>query len=103
MDVSAFNASIMRIVDYWALQQVNCIEGSYDLFFNRKGMPSNHYYSVDGTHLSHSGIKRLLDAWNRHLEIVKDLNVCVFQTNQTVAQDSWVESNRRISSCYNVF
>ena len=82
VDVSAFNASIMRIVDYWALQQVKCIEGSYDLFFNRNGMPSNHYYSVDGTHLSHSGIKRLLDAWNRHVEIVKDFKVCVFQTNQ---------------------
>ena len=33
VDVSAFNSSITRIVDDWAMHQVKCIEGSYDLFF----------------------------------------------------------------------
>ena len=56
VDVSAFNSSITRIVDDWAMHQVKCIEGFY--FFDRNRMPSSRYFSEDGIHLSDSSTKR---------------------------------------------
>ena len=38
------------------------------------------YYSRDGIHLSHSGIKRLLYALNRKVNIVANFDLCVYQT-----------------------
>ena len=40
------------------------------MFFGQNGMPSAIYYSNDAFLLSHSGIKRLVDALNRHTEMV---------------------------------
>ena len=79
VDVTVFNTSITRIVAHWARHQVKCIHDSHDLFFGRNGLPSNRYYSHDGVHLSHSGTKRLLDSLNRHVNIVKDFNQCIFR------------------------
>ena len=79
VDVTVFNTSITRIVAHWARHQVKCIHDSHDLFFGRNGLPSNRYYSHDGVHLSHSGTKRLLDSPNRHMNIVKDFNQCIFR------------------------
>ena len=65
------------------MDQVKCIEGyNYDIFFERSRMPSSRYFSKDGIHLSSSGTKRLLDAWNRHVNIVHDLGLCVFQASK---------------------
>ena len=79
VDVSAFNSSITRTVDDWAMHLVKCTEGSYDLFFERNR--SSRYFSEDGIHLSNAGTKRLLDAWRRHVNIVHDFNLCVFQAS----------------------
>ena len=45
-------------------------------------MPSSRYYSEVGIRLFHSGIKRLLDVWNRHVNVVKVINLCVFQASK---------------------
>ncbi|MCG8045342.1 MAG: hypothetical protein N0E48_06700 [Candidatus Thiodiazotropha endolucinida] len=79
VDVSVHNTSVQRIADHWARQQVNFIEDSHDLFLGINGLPSSRYYSRDGIHLSYSGVKRLLDALNRHVNIVKDFTLCTFQ------------------------
>ena len=50
-------------------------------FFGQNDMPSARYYSNDGIHLSRSDIKRLVDALNRHIEIVTDFNFCVFKVS----------------------
>ena len=79
-DVSAFNRSITCVVDHWEALRVWCIDGSYDLFFGQNQLPSTRYFTEDGIHLSYSGTKRLLDAWNRHVPIVEDFGFCVFKS-----------------------
>ena len=66
-DVTEFNNSIQRLSDHWKEHKVKCIENTSKMFFDRNGMPSTRYYSHDGIHLSPSGIKRLVDALNRHI------------------------------------
>ena len=78
-DVTEFNNSIQRLSDHWKVHQVTCIENTSKMFLGRNGMPSFRYYSHDGIHLSRSGIKRLVDALNRNLHIVTDINLCVFK------------------------
>lgn len=46
---------------------------------DRTAYPCSRYYYNDGIHLSRSGIKRLIDALNRHVDIVNDFQLCVFQ------------------------
>ena len=46
-------------------------------FYNKRHQLKSHFYSQDNIHLSPSGIKGLLGAINRHIEIVKDFNNCV--------------------------
>ena len=70
IDVAEFNRS--RVADHWAMHQVKCIEDTSSLFFGQNGLPSSRYFSNDGIHLSHSGIKRRFDALNRHIGIVSD-------------------------------
>ena len=45
-------------------------------------MAMSRYFSEDGIHLSHSGTKRLIDAWNKHITIVKDYDQCVYQASR---------------------
>ena len=78
-DVTEFNNSIQRLSDHWKVHQVTCIENTSKMFLGRNGMPSFRYYSHDGIHLSRSGIKRLVDALNRSIHIVTDINLCVFK------------------------
>ena len=78
-DVTEFNNSFQRLSDHWKEHQVKCIENTSKMFFYRNGMPSARYYSHHGIHLSRSGIKRLVDALNRHIYIVTDINLCVFK------------------------
>lgn len=80
VDVSAFNHTILRLADRWATHQVSCIEDTYNLFLGRNRVPTRRYYARDGIHLSHSGIRRLLDALNRKLDIVSNFELCVFQS-----------------------
>ena len=82
VDVSAFNTSIWRVSDHWKMHNVYCIDESYKMFFGRNRVPMGRYYSEDGIHLSHSGTKRLLDAWNKHVTIVKDYDQCVYQASR---------------------
>ena len=80
-DVTEYNNAIQRLSDHWKLHHVICIEDTSSLFFVQIGMPSARYYSNDGIHLSRSGIKRLVDALNRHIEIVTDFNFNVFKVS----------------------
>ena len=80
IDVSAFNHAVIRIVDHWAAHRVKCIDGSYDMFIGRNRMPSNRYFNEDGIHLTYSGTKRQLHAWNKHVEIVDEFRLCTFQS-----------------------
>ena len=50
------------------------------VFFGRNRVLTRRYYSRDGIHLSHSGIKRLLDALNRNVNIVGNFDLCVYKT-----------------------
>ena len=43
-------------------------------FYNKRHQLKSHFYSQDNIHLSPSGIKGLLGAINRNIEIVKDFN-----------------------------
>ena len=83
VDVSSYNSSILRIVDHWAMHNVYCIGDSHELFFGKDRMPLSRYYYKDGVHLSHSGTKRLLDAWNRHVPIVQDYTQCVYKASRS--------------------
>ncbi|MCG7879243.1 MAG: SGNH/GDSL hydrolase family protein, partial [Candidatus Thiodiazotropha endolucinida] len=78
-DVTDFNQSIQRIANHWKLHQVKFIDETSRLFFGQNGIPSARYFYNDGIHLNHSGIKRLVDALNRHVDIVADFTQCVFQ------------------------
>ena len=80
IDVSDFNRAVTSIVDHWAAHQVKCIDGSYDMFFGHNRMPSGRYFNADGIHLTDSGFKRLLHAWNKHVTIVDEFSLCTFQS-----------------------
>ena len=71
-------------------------------FYNKRHQLKSHFYSQDNIHISPSGIKGLLGAINRHIEIVKDFNSCVLhrykpQNNRQSKQRSfsWKEKNRQ--------
>ena len=78
--VSAFNHSIQRLIEQWVARQVYCIQNTFSVFLGRNSVLTRRYYSRDGIHLSHSGIKRLLDAFNRKVNIVGNFDLCVYQT-----------------------
>ena len=59
------------------MHHVQYIEDTLDLFYGRNGLP---YFTNDAIHLSNSGIKRPLDALNRHVDIINDFQLCVFQS-----------------------
>ena len=80
--VTEVNNAIQRQSDHWNVNLVKCIEDRSNIFFSQHGMSSARYYSNDGIHLSRSGIKRLVDALNRHIEIVADFNFCMFKVSQ---------------------
>ena len=79
--MTEYNNAIQRLSDHWKIHHVKYIEDTSNLFFGQNGMPSARYYSNDDIHLSRSGIKRLVDALNRHIEIVTDFNFCVFKVS----------------------
>ena len=62
------------------MHHVQYIEHTHNLFYRRNGLPYSRYFPNDGIRLSNSGIKRLLDALNRHVDIVNDFQLCVFQS-----------------------
>ena len=46
VDVSCINASIKRVAEHWKLHKVKCIEETYDLLFDKTGVPgqNDHRY-----------------------------------------------------------
>ena len=81
VDVSGINASITRVSEHWKMHNVKCIDETYDFLFDKNGLPASRYYDADGVHLVHSGIRRLLDAINRHhLDIVEDFQACAIRS-----------------------
>ena len=65
---------------------VDCL---YKACFSKYGLsiqgmyfPPNRYYNYDGIHLSHSGVKRLLDAINGSVKIVVNYDLCVFSNTK---------------------
>ena len=57
---------------------MKCLSSTHDYFYGKDSLPTTRYYSGDGIHLSHSGIKRLLDAVNVSMKTVQDFELCVF-------------------------
>ena len=78
VDVSTFNASIGRLPTYWEGQNEECSLNTHDYFYGKNGLPTTRYYSGNGIHLAHSGIKRLLDAVNMSTKIILNFGLFVF-------------------------
>ena len=78
VDVSSFNKCIEKSAKHWERQNVHRITNTYGYFLDKNYIPTNRYYNDDGIHLSHSGVKRLLDAMNTSINIVVDYEQCVF-------------------------
>ena len=94
VDVTGFNKGIDRLSKHWERQNVHCLSNTYDYFFAKNYLPASRYFSNDGIHLSHSGIKRLLDAMNTTTKIVVDYGLCVFNF-KTQNQSSHTGYSRR--------
>ena len=75
--MSAFNSGNERLCKHWEHQTVYCISNTNAYFFDKHFLP-NRYYNYDGIHLSHSGVKRPLDAFNGSVKIVVNNDLCVF-------------------------
>ena len=84
VDVTTINSSVEKIADLWQLYRVKNIKSTNEIFFGSNGLPLGRYYLADGIHLSKSGTKRLVDAVNRHVEIVEDYHLCVFQKSRNM-------------------
>ena len=82
MDVSCINASIRRVAEHWKMHKVKCIEETNDFFFDKTGVPASRYYDDDGIHLAHSGIRRLLDVIDRHVNIIDNFQGCVIRSTR---------------------
>ena len=74
---------------------MHCLSNTYDYLFAKNYLPACRYFSNDGIHLSHSGIKRLLDAMNTTTKIVVDYELCVFSNFKTQNQNSHTGYSRR--------
>lgn len=46
--------------------------------YGKDNLPATRYYAEDGIHLSTSGLRRLLDAINTSVNVVRDFKTCVF-------------------------
>ena len=95
VDVTGFNKGIDRLSKHWEHQNVHCLSNTYDYFFAKNYLPASCYFSNDGIHLSHSGIKCLLDALNTTTKIVVDHELCVFSNFNTQNQSSHTGYSRR--------
>ena len=78
VDVSSLNTCIERLGLHWQKHDVICISKTSDYFCGKNRVPTERYYSIDGIHLSRSGVKRLLDAINSTVKIVDKYEMCVF-------------------------
>ena len=55
------------------------------IFFLREdGLSTSRYYSNDGIHMSHSGIKRLVGATNTSTKLVVEYQLCTFGKSKTL-------------------
>ena len=101
VDVSNINTSIRRVADHWKMHNVKCIVETYDLLFDKHGMPASRYYGSDGIHLAHPGTRRMLDAMNRNVNIVDNFQFRVMSSSrQQLTQDNR-PGNGRQSYRYN--
>lgn len=80
IDVSVFNESIKRVATYWEEQNVTCIQQTYDFFYGNNNLPATRYYNSDSIHLSHSGLKRLLNAIDVSVKLVANYDLCTFRS-----------------------
>ena len=80
VDVSEFNGSLDKLLKHWDHQNVYRISNTHGYFLDKNYVPTKRYYSNDGIHLSHSGVKRLLDAMDKSVKIVVDYELCVFSS-----------------------
>ncbi|MEW8547726.1 MAG: GDSL-type esterase/lipase family protein [Candidatus Thiodiazotropha sp.] len=95
VDVTGFNKGIDRLSKHWEHQNVRCMTHTYDYFVAKNYLPAGRYFSNDGIHLSHSGIKRLLDAINTTIKIVVDYQLCVFASFKTQNKGNQTGFHRR--------
>ena len=79
VDVRPINDCIQRLGKHWKNQQVEVASECHTFFF-ADGQLSARFFNQDGIHLTNPGVKRLLDAINRHFTIVADFDTCVFGT-----------------------
>ena len=61
VDVSSINMSIRRVSDHRKMQNVKCVAETYDLLFDKYGMPASRLYESNGIHLAHAGTRRMLE------------------------------------------
>ncbi|MCG7879539.1 MAG: hypothetical protein N0C90_24890, partial [Candidatus Thiodiazotropha endolucinida] len=100
VDVTDFNNGIERLSQHWKNKNVYCISNTYDYFFTKHYLPASRYFGRDGIHMSHSGIKRLIDAVNTSVKIVADYNLCVFSSYKTQLQRGQTSNRQRRKTQY---
>ena len=79
VDVIQIDDCIQRLGKHWKNQQVGVATECHTFFF-ADGQLSARFFNQDGIHLTNPGVKRLLDAINRHFTIVANFDTCVFGT-----------------------
>ena len=100
VDVTEFNRSIEKLLKHWGRQNVYRVSNTHGYFLDKNYIPTRRYYSSDGIHLSHSGVKRLLDAMNTSVKIVVDYELCVFSSFKKQKQNSnmYTHTGRRVEN-----
>ena len=89
MDVTVFNKVLIDFRSTWNVK-ICIVCQTHIITFSPRIIFSN-----DDIHLSHSGIKRLLDAMNTTTKIVVDYELCVFSNLKTQSQSSHTGYSRR--------
>ncbi|MCU7800227.1 MAG: SGNH/GDSL hydrolase family protein [gamma proteobacterium symbiont of Lucinoma myriamae] len=98
-DVSSFNNCIDRLANHWRKHNVKCVQNTCDYFYGQNKMPTGRYYASDGIHLSHCGVKRLLDAINSSVKLIVEFNACVFGT-ANIRETKYASNGRRGNLSY---
>lgn len=95
-DVTKYNRCINRLAEHWKKYNVHSIQQTYTYMNGPDGMPVARYYTDDGIHLSTPGLKRLLDAINTCVNIVREFKTCVYLGlyNRWMNQGNRRENNR---------
>lgn len=90
-DTTDVNGIMQELSEHHEVELVN----AHAAFFDKKGALIKRYYAKDGIHFSDSGVKRLLGAINRKVEIVDNFSSCVFHTPKRTVGNNRVSQRRQ--------